>query len=650
MSNTLSYIIQINSNFDKVNANFDKFSNNVNAGVDRIQKKFNSVSLNAMIQNINSAADGLNSLNDPGMKLSTNMYDLQAITGVTGQKLKEIEGYARQNAKTFGGEASASAESYKLILSQLSPEIAKVPKALQSMGKEVSITSKLMGGDTVAATNVLTTAMNQYQVSLEDPIKASKEMARMNNVMAAAAKEGSAELPQIAQALEQSGLAAKTANVSFEETNAFIQVLDKNGKKGAEGGVALRNVMATLSQGRFLPKDTKAELSAAGIDINKLADNSLSLSERLKPLKGIMNDQALVTKLFGKENSNAAIAMISNTEEANRLTNAVRGTNTAYEQAGTVMLSQEEKNKRLKAKVDDFKISLFNGTNGLIGYASEIGNVARDFSNLMPILQGAGTVFSTLTSATKMQALWTGITTTATSLWSGAQMVLNAVMTANPIGLVIAAIAGLVALVYVAIKHFDQWGSAILFLMGPFGMLINVIMSVKDHWDSIVSAFNSDGIVGGLKRIGLVLLDAVMKPLQQILEVVAKVDPTGLAQKGLDKIKAFRTANDLVTDGEKAPLKAKATAEKAVIKSPKVPGASASSTPKLSAGDSKMKKSNEAVATGGTKHNYITIKIEQLNGLRADNVSGGKETAKQAGEGIADELLRVIALAGSATG
>lgn len=650
MSNTLSYIIQINSNFDKVNANFDKFSNNVNAGVDRIQKKFNSVSLNAMIQNINSAADGLNSLNDPGMKLSTNMYDLQAITGVTGEKLKEIEGYARQNAKTFGGEASASAESYKLILSQLSPEIAKVPKALQSMGKEVSVTSKLMGGDTVAATNVLTTAMNQYQVSLEDPIKASKEMARMNNVMAAAAKEGSAELPQIAQALEQSGLAAKTANVSFEETNAFIQVLDKNGKKGAEGGVALRNVMATLSQGRFLPKDTKAELSAAGIDINKLADNSISLSERLKPLKGIMSDQALVTKLFGKENSNAAIAMISNTEEANRLTNAVRGTNTAYEQAETVMLSQEEKNKRLKAQVDDFKISLFNGTNGLIGYASEIGNVARDFSNLMPILQGAGTVFSTLTSATKMQALWTGITTTATSLWSGAQMVLNAVMTANPIGLVIAAIVGLVALVYVAIKHFDQWGSAILFLMGPFGMLINVIMSVKDHWDSIVSAFNSDGIVGGLKRIGLVLLDAVMKPLQQILEVVAKVDPTGLAQKGLDKIKAFRTANDLVTDGEKAPLKAKATAEKAVIKTPKVPGVSTSSTPKLTGGDSKMKKSNEAVATGGTKHNYITIKIEELNGLRADNVSGGKETAKQAGEGIADELLRVIALAGSATG
>ncbi|WP_264548027.1 phage tail tape measure protein [Flavobacterium sp. N2820] len=649
-SQALSYIIQMNSNFDKVYTSFNKFATGVNTGVDNIQRKLNSVSLNAMIQNINSAADGLNSLNDPGMKLSTNMYDLQAITGVAGDKLKEIEGYARQNAKTFGGEASASAESYKLILSQLSPEIAKMPKALQSMGKEVSITSKLMGGDTVAATNVLTTAMNQYQVSLEDPIKASKEMARMNNVMAASAKEGSAELPQIAQALEQSGLAAKTAGVSFEETNAFIQVLDKNGKKGAEGGVALRNVMATLAQGRFLPKDTKAELAAAGVNIDTLTDSSLSLSDRLKPLKGIMNDQALVTKLFGKENSNAAIAMISNTDEANRLTEAVSGTNTAYEQAAIIMESPLEKNKRLKAQVDDFKISLFNGTNGLIGYASEIGNVARDVGNLMPILSGAGTVLSTLTSATKMQALWSGITTTATSIWSGAQMVLNTIMTANPIGLLVVAIGALVALVYSAIKHYDQWGSAVLFLLGPFGILINIIMSVKDHWDSIVNAFKSDGIVGGLKRIGLVLLDAVMKPLQQILEVVAKVDPTGLAQKGLDKIKAFRTANNLVTQGEKV-TKGKEAADKAVIKEPKVPGVKETEGGGTGGtkDDESVKKSNQAVATGGTKHNYITITIKELNGLK-DVVVSGKDAATKAGTEVADELLRVIAMAGTATG
>lgn len=650
MSNTLSYIIQINSNFDKVNANFDKFSNSVNAGVDKIQKKFNAVSMNAFIQNVNAAADGLTSINDPGMKLSSSLAELKAITGVAGKGLKEIEGYARENAKTFGGSAADGVESYKLLLSQLSPELAKTPKALKEMGNNVSILSKQMGGNNAAAAEVLTTAMNQYGVSLDDPIRASKEMASMMNIMSKAAADGSAELPQIKAALEQSGLAAKTANVSFAETNAAIQVLDKAGKKGAEGGVALRNVMTTLSEGRFLPKDVKAELKSAGIDIYALGDKSKTLKERLDPLNKIMNDQALVTKLFGKENSAAAIALIQGRNSMDAMTKSVQGSNDANRQADEVMKSQEEKNKRIKAQIDNLKISLFEGTNGWLGYANVLGDTARDFSNLMPIMQGAGTVFSTLTSATKMQALWVGITTTATSLWSGAQMVLNAVMTANPIGLIIVAIAGLIALVYVAINHFDQWGSAILFLMGPFGMLINVIMSIKDHWDSIVNAFKSDGIIGGLKRIGLVLLDAVMKPLQQILEVVAKVDPTGLAQKGLDKIKAFRTANDLVTEGEKAPLKAKAKTEKAVVKTPTTLGTAPPATTKLGGGDSKMKKSNEAVATGGTKHNYITIKIEQLNGLRADTVSGGKETAKQAGEGIADELLRVLAMAGSATG
>lgn len=89
-------------------------------------------------------------------------------------------------------------------------------------------------------------------------------MAQMMNVMAAAGQAGSAELPTIKVALEQCGMAAKAAGVSFEETNAAIQVLDKAGKKGAEGGVALRNVMSILATGRFLPKDVQEELTAAG--------------------------------------------------------------------------------------------------------------------------------------------------------------------------------------------------------------------------------------------------------------------------------------------------------------------------------------------------------------------------------------------------
>ncbi len=224
------------------------------------------------------------------------------------------------------------------------------------MGDCIQTTSKLMGGDGVAAAQVLTTAMNQYGVSMEDPIAASEEMARMMNVMAAAGQAGSAELPAISAALQQCGMAAKAANVSFEETNAAIQVLDKAGKKASEGGVALRNVMGTLAKGRFLPKDVKEELQAAGININVLTDNSKNLHDRLETLKPVLNDDALLSKLFGTANANAARALIQGTDSLQEFTEAVTGTNSATEQAAIVMDSYAERQAPINQQFEYFKI------------------------------------------------------------------------------------------------------------------------------------------------------------------------------------------------------------------------------------------------------------------------------------------------------
>lgn len=654
MNNVFNYIFKITSDAQKVTAGIDK----LNASVDKIQsstvnmdatfkKSFGNmqrdiatIKLSSILDQVDRVANGLNTLNKPGMDLSTNMYDLQAITGVAGDKLKEIEGYARQSAKTFGGSAADGVESYKLILSQLSPEIAKVPAALQAMGKNVAITSKLMGGDTVAATELLTTAMNQYQVSTADPIKASKEMADMMNIMTAGAKEGSAELPQVKAALEQSGMAAKGANVHFAETNAAIQVLHKAGKKGAEGGVALRNMLATLSEGRFLPKDVKAELSAAGVDINKLGDKTLSLADRMKPLRNIMSDSALVTKLFGKENSNAAIALISGIDEQERLTKAITGTNTAYQQAAIVMESPLEKNKRLQAQVDDFKISLFNGTNGMLAYASVIGSTTRDFSDMIPLVAGAGKVIGFMTSATKMQALWTSVVTGAQWLW-------NAAMTANPIGLIIAGVALLIGYIAVAVSHFDSFGAAMTLLLGPIGFVVSAFMTLRDHWDSITAAFSGGGIIAGFKRIGIVILDVLLKPIQQLLELIAKIPGLGgLAGSGAASIKAMRAKMDLISPSE---IQGKALKKANGIAAPIVPGATTTAgSGKGNPASVSKTKGNEAIATGGTKNTVINITLKELIGVLNIQGKDFKDSSQQMAEQSQDALLRLLAMATTA--
>lgn len=349
--------------------------------------------------------DTLGTLSASGISLDRQMHDLSAVAGVTGDGLKQIEGYARDSAKAFGIDASQAVEGYKLLLSQLSPELGKYPDALRAMGNSIATTSKLMGGDGVAAAEVLTTAMNQYGISLDDPMKASAEMARMMNVMAAAGQAGSAELPAIKVALQQCGMAAKAANVSFEETNAAIQVLDKAGKKGSEGGVALRNVLSTLAAGRFLPEKTLEELQKAGINVDALSDKTQPLKNRLEALKPLLNDDALLSALFGRENANAARALVQGTESLQEFTDAVTGTSSAEEQAAIVMESYAERQARINQRFEDFKISVFQATGDLGLWMSTLMGALVPLSQLMPLLIGMGNLMTWI-KGLQWAAMW----------------------------------------------------------------------------------------------------------------------------------------------------------------------------------------------------------------------------------------------------
>lgn len=83
--------------------------------------------------------------------------------------------------------------------------------------------------------------------------------------------------------------------------------------------------------------------------------------------------------------------------------------------------------------------------------------IDRNWSFIAPIIFGIAAAFLVLKAPMMAVAIWTGICTTATKLWTAAQAVFNAVMAANPIGLVIIAIIALVALFYVAIAAVNKW-------------------------------------------------------------------------------------------------------------------------------------------------------------------------------------------------
>lgn len=427
MSNyNFNYAFNISGNCNAVVAE-------ISGGVENLQRNLRAttslwdtfegkmLALNQFTQYVGNLSQTLNETLAPGAALNASLADLQAISGATGRELETVERFARSTAREFGVSASGAVESYKLLLSQLSPELTKNTAALDAMGRNVAILSKTMGGDTTAAAEVLTTAMNQYGVSLEDPMEASRQMADMMNIMAAAGREGSAELPTIKVALEQCGMAAKAAGVSFAETNAAIQVLDKAGKKGSEGGVALRNVMSTLAQGRFLPKDVREELAAAGISVNDLTDKSKSLAERLQVLKPVMADDALFSKLFGKENSAAAMALVQGIPKVEQWTAAISGTNTAVEQSKVIMETYNERLARVQAKFDDIKISIFNSCGDLGIWTQVVAGALVPLSQLVPLIYGAAKAVMFLRSV-NFKGAFTGVVSSIRNVVAGLMM------------------------------------------------------------------------------------------------------------------------------------------------------------------------------------------------------------------------------------
>lgn len=515
-------------------------------------KKLKPIDWQAVGMSIDKISERLTNVAEVGAKFEAGLLDVSAITGITGKDLDALGDKARNLAKTFGTDASENLETFKTILSRLGPQIGENKEALGNMGKYANTLSKTMGGDVVGATDALTTSMLQFKVDLNNPITAAKEMERMMNAMAAGAKEGASEVPQISAALVQAGGTAKLANVSFEETNAALQALAQGGKYGAEAGVGLRNVLIKMNAPSALSKDAVGVLKRYGVNMKTVSDASLPFAVRLKEIAKIGKDTDALAAVFGAENIQSAQVLVNSAQYQEELAQKITGTNVAYQQAETVMSGWTEKLKRAKAWVDDLKIGTFNftsvlsaGFGGLSQTAQLVADMSTAYSGLAPVLKSTAIWL-------KGTALWQGIVTVTTKAYTAAQWLLNTALTANPIGIIIVAIGALVALVVVAIKHYNKWGAALLHFLGPVGMVINAFKKIYDHWESIKRAFQTEGIIGGLKRLGMVLLDAIMHPIEQILNLISKL-PGALGRAGAsarDELHRFRSSQNLVTKGE----------------------------------------------------------------------------------------------------
>lgn len=357
-----------------------------------------------------------------------------------------------------------------------------------------------------------------------------------------------------------------------------------------------------------------------------------------------------------------------------------------YKGAETAASSTMAKINELKEKYDEFLISIFERMQPVINSCIElaggalanlssmldktcnaISGVAGWFEELAPIITGVTVALGVLTvasNATRASLLLQDAIlnvliikekaiTIATNIWTAAQSVLNAVLNANPIGLIISGVAALIGFIVYLCNKIQGWGSLwdgiCGFMKHSFYAFID---GVKYAWTTSIN-----GIMIGLDKIKIgwykfkeacgigdsaenkamiAQINADVEARQKaIAEAASKLNSDNLkkAKESLAGIEMSWGSKEEV--GTNSQLQSMASA-------------STGSSSKNS-GMSSLKSSNEAIVTGGTRNTNITINLGEMIGSVSFN--GGIEDNREDFERkLAESMFRVLAIAQSSVG
>jgi TP901 family phage tail tape measure protein len=453
------------------------------------------------------------------------------------------------------------------MIAGLNAKFAETPDSISAVTVAAITLAKASRDDLGKSASNLTGILNQFNLQ-------AKEADRVINVLAAGQAVGASTITQTADAFTVFGAVAKSSNLTLEQSTALVEVLASKQIQGAEAGTALRGSMLALQKAGLGYKSGMFNMRDAMEEVN----------QKLAKLKTAKEKDALMTDVFGVINRTAGTILVNNVALYDEFTKSVTGTSEAQKAAAinsdTLSVAIEEGQaawinyitssdnaakglnvlkKTIKFVTNNLDTIVSIGTKVLLFFltwkaliiAAKVGLIAYNIAfGIYNALQQRSLFYTEGNVYAKYADL------TVTKLMTASQWLLNAAMSANPIGLFIALIVALVAIIVVAIKHYNEWGAALLMFLGPLGFVVNLIQSFRRNWDMITKAFQTGGILEGFKAIGKTILDAILMPLQQVMKIIADVTGADWAKSAMNNIEQFRKdmGVNVTTDENGQPL------------------------------------------------------------------------------------------------
>jgi TP901 family phage tail tape measure protein len=402
------------------------------------------------------------------------MTQVQAASDASAKQMDKLRNMAMGMAERFGVSGIEAAGALEDLV-----KAGLTPAQIAAGGLEQALTLAATGQMTAAdASTVLTNALATYGLK-------AKQSQQVTDSMSAAANATTASVSSLAQGLGNVGPVASQAGLSIQDTAAALGALDQQGIKAAEGGTALKTFLLRLVPQTTAAKTAMENLGLSFVDakgnIKPMTEVVAELQKKTAGLTREQKQQAL-TQIFGTRGILAANALMNTgAKQLGKYEAATRKVGGAQKVLNKVRQTEEFQLKKAQAAMKNAATTL--GT-ALAPVVTRVANIVADlaswFAKLSPrtqdmivkagllaaamgpvllitgkLISAGGLLFQTvgkLVLASKAFAASQVAQAAISKAVAAGQWLVNAAMSANPIGLVIVAITALIAIFVVLWK------------------------------------------------------------------------------------------------------------------------------------------------------------------------------------------------------
>ena len=372
------------------------------------------------------------------------MSKVAAVSGATGEDLDKLKAKAREmGSKTkFSASEAAEAMNYMAMAGWKTGDMLSGIEGIMNL-------AAASGEDLATTSDIVTDALTAFGLSAADS-------GHFADILAAASSNANTNVSMMGETFKYCVPIAGALGFSAEDTAEAIGLMANAGIKSSQAGTALRTIMNNLAGevkicGSSIGEVTIATTNADG----SMRDLSDILADCRMAFSGLSESEkaAAAESLVGKNAMSGFLALMNAGEgDISKLSNAIANCDgTAENMAATMQDNLEGQLTILKSQLEELAISF--GELLMPAIRTIVGWIQGFVDKLNSMDEGTRKVIVTIAlvaAAIGMSAVGTIMTivpklASVIGVVQKAFMALNTTLLANPIVLIIAAIAALVA-------------------------------------------------------------------------------------------------------------------------------------------------------------------------------------------------------------